>query len=561
MRSSLAQPDRSVGSGHTIEATASRSDRLAAGLSTRAIRMAVFMAALLLALVLLLTALFVWQAQRDARLTVETRATSAAFTASAYARWLIEANLQASRRLVDSISRRPDPFASSDSAAFAEESAAVPDQSVAALYAADGRPVFASVKGLAMPDIAAEPYFTALAKGADWAVGPFVRGPVPEGEAIPIARRVERDGRFAGAVVILIPVRLLAQFWQSMEIGPGSTVGLLRTDGWLIARYPLPEKPIDLANYVLFTDYLPRAPDGVYTQDVSPADGVARIVGYRKLEGLPLVTVVGVPASMLDGGIWRRLTEIAMVALPIWLSLFVLSVLTVRLLHREERARLDLAGALERNRMLLREIHHRVKNNLQTVTSLIQLQPGEERGKRELMDRIAAMTAVHEHIYQSDSFDYVDIADYIRTLVEQLQQGHGSGIAVECTLDSVVVGADQALPVGLIVNEVVTNAFKHAFPGGRTGTIRVAIGSDRPGEVRVTVQDDGVGYGMGRSGGPVGGPSGGMGSRLIRGLSGQVRGRAEFRTDHGTLFTLTFPVTGQAAPPAAAARPVTVAQP
>lgn len=519
------------------------------------------MAALLLALVLLLTALFVWQAQRDARLTVETRASSAAFTASAYARWLIEANLQASRRLVESISRRPEPFSSMDPAVFAEESAAVPDQSVAALYDADGKPVFASVKGLAMPEIAAEAYFTALAKGAEWAIGPFVRGPVPKGEAIPIARRVERDGRFAGAVVILIPVRLLAQFWQSMEIGPGSTVGLLRTDGWLIARYPLPEKPIDLANYVLFTEYLPRAPDGVYTQEVSPADGAARIVGYRKLEGLPLVTVVGVPASMLDGGIWRRMTEIAMVALPIWLALFVLSVLTVRLLHREERARLDLAGALERNRMLLREIHHRVKNNLQTVTSLIQLQPGEERSKRELMDRIAAMTAVHEHIYQSDSFDYVDIADYIRTLVEQLHQGHGSGIAVDCSLDSVVVGADQALPVGLIVNEVVTNAFKHAFPGGRTGTIRVAIGSDRPGEVRVTVQDDGVGYGMGRSGGAAGGPSGGMGSRLIRGLTGQVRGRYEFRNDHGTLFTLTFPVTGQAAASAAAARPVTVVQP
>lgn len=555
MQSSYIQLDRPVGRDHATGTTESPpDDERAAGLSTRAIKMAVFMAALLLALVLLLTGLFIWQAQRDARVAVETRASSAAFTASAYARWLIEANLQASRRLAESVSRRPDFFRSLDPAIFAEEAAAIPDQSVVVLYGTDGKPLFASVRELSAPDIASEAYFASLANGADWIIGPFVRGVLAEGEAIPIARRVERGGRFAGAVVILVPVRLLAQFWQSMEIGPGSTVGLLRTDGWMIARYPTPEKPINLANYVLFTEYLPRSPDGVYPQDVSPADGLARIVGYRKVEGLPLVTVVGVPATMLDGGIWQRATEIAVVALPIWLALLGLSVLTVRLLHREERARLDLAGALERNRMLLREIHHRVKNNLQTVTSLIQLQPGEAPAKRELMDRIAAMTAVHEHIYQSDSFDYVDIANYIRTLVEQLRQSHGAGVSVDCSLDSVVVGADQALPVGLIVNEVVTNAFKHAFPEGRPGTIRVAIGSDRPGEVRVTVQDDGVGYGMGRGGGP----SGGMGSRLIRGLTRQVRGHYEFRNDHGTLFILIFPVTGHGAASVSAGRPVSV---
>ncbi|WP_207460816.1 histidine kinase dimerization/phosphoacceptor domain -containing protein [Azospirillum sp. SYSU D00513] len=504
----------------------------------RAALVAVAMAGLLLVLVIVLTGLFVWQGQRDARVAVEARATSAAFTASSYVRWFVEANLQTLQRVADSIARDPSLLQAPAVKTLDDAVAALPGEVGIRLFDAEGRPVLSRGPATAIPDIAGSALFAELKQGRDWTIGSFMAG--PEGvRGFPLARRIEQDGRFLGAALVFVPAELLARFWESMDIGPGSTVGLLRDDGWLVARYPVPDRPLNLSNYVLFTEILPRAPDGgVYAQDASPADGVGRIVGYRRVAGLPLVTVVGVPLATLDSGVWRRVAEIAAVAVPIWVGLLVLSLFTVRLLHREEQARLALADALEQNRMLFREIHHRVKNNLQTVTSLIQMQPGPAAAKEELTRRIAAMTAVHEHIYRSDQFDRIDVADYVRTLLDRLKEGNSPSVAVECDLASVVVGADEALSIGLIVNEVVTNAFKHAFPNGRSGTIRVTIEAAGAGTALLSVRDDGVGYRPGASAG--------MGSRLIQGLTRQIGGRCEFRNQGGTLFTLAFPLPGEA---------------
>jgi two-component sensor histidine kinase len=284
----------------------------------------------------------------------------------------------------------------------------------------------------------------------------------------------------------------------------------------------------------LFTEHLPKASEGFYEAAASPADGVARVVGYRRVEGLPLITVVGIPAEVLTDRVRERLGEITLVALPIGLALLLVSLWVVRLLRQEERAHRALSQALEENRLLLREVHHRVKNNLQTVSALIRLQPGPPEPKEELMRRIAAMTAVHEHIYGSDQFGWLDIADYIRTLVTGLQEGYGSAVKVECELASVDVTPDQALPLGLIVNEVVSNAFKHAFPGGRPGLITLKLKVTDAGQAVLRVQDNGVGYQ------PV--KTTGMGSRLIGGLAQQINGTYEYRNEEGTLFVLKFPL-------------------
>ena len=206
----------------------------------------------------------------------------------------------------------------------------------------------------------------------------------------------------------------------------------------------------------------------------------------------------------------------------------------VRLLRHEERAHHALSQALEENRLLLREVHHRVKNNLQTVSALIRLQPGPPEAKEDLMHRIAAMTAVHEHIYGSDQFGYLDIADYIHTLVVGLREGYGSAVKVECELASVDVTPDQALPLGLIINEVVSNAFKHAFPDGRTGLITLKLEVTEAGQAVLRVRDNGVGYQPGKSTG--------MGRRLIGGLAQQIDGEYELRNEDGTLFVLKFPL-------------------
>jgi two-component sensor histidine kinase len=506
--------------------------------ASRAVTIARVMIGLLLALVVVLMGLFVWQGQREARMAVEARAVGAAYTASAYVRWLIEANRQALRRVAESVESRPHLLKAPTIQDLDDGVAALPGSVFIWVFDDQGRSVLTNEPAISPINIAKRDYFLALKDGAEWHIGALLIGERTGRKAFPIGRRIVRDGQFLGAAIIYVPADLLAQFWASMNLGPGSTVGLLRDDGWLVARYPVPAAPLNLSDYVLFTRYLPSAPEGVYQAAASPADGVARIVGYQRIEGLPLVTVVGIPESTLVNSIGHRLGEFALIAAPIGLALLLISVWTVRLLRQEERTRQALADALDRNRILFREIHHRVKNNLQTVAALVRLQPGPAEAQEELIRRIAAMTSVHEHIYGSDQFDRIDMADYIRTLIARLREGYGSTADVECSLAPVVVNTDQALPLGLIVNEVVSNAFKHAFPGGRAGLITVTLEATKAGQASLQVRDNGIGYQPGKATG--------MGSRLIRGLTQQIGGSYEFRNENGTLFVLTFPLMNAA---------------
>jgi two-component system, sensor histidine kinase PdtaS len=500
--------------------------------TSRAVPAAVALIALMLALVALLAALFAWQGRRDARAAVEARASSAAYTASMYVRMLIEGNLQALQRVAEHVERRPDLLASATVQDLNDAVAALPGSAPIWVFDAQGASVLTNELGVGPANIGDRGYFQALREGPQWHIGALVIGRTTGRKFFPIGRRIERDGGFAGAVIIYVPAETLAEFWESLHLGPGSTVGLIRDDGWLVARYPVPDAPINLAGYALFTEHLSRASQGTYGAEASPADGTARIVGYRRVEGLPLVTVVGVPTSAFAQGLGRRLAEVLLAAAPIALALLVVSLWVVRLLRKEETARGALAEALEQNRTLFREIHHRVKNNLQTVSALVQLQPGETETKQELIRRIAAMTAVHEHIYGSDQFESLEIAEYVRRLVARLREGYGSTVTVDCDLDPVRIGADQALPLGLILNEVVSNAFKHAFPDGRGGRIAVTL-KEEAGEVRLTVRDDGVGAKAEAAQG--------MGSRLVRGLTQQLGGTSSVRQDGGTVFELAFP--------------------
>lgn len=502
------------------------------------------MVGLLLALVILLAGVFVWQGQRDVRSVVETRATSAVFTASAYVRWLIEANLQALRRVADSVAMRPDLLSTGTIKDLNDAVVSLPAAVHIWVVNERGDPVLSNEPGVVPEGVDSQDYFIALRDGAPSFIGRLTVDAATGRRFFPIGRRIEREGRFLGSVLAFVPADLLARFWAAMDLGPGSTVGLLRDDGWLVARFPVPDRSLNLADYVLFSDYLPKAPEGVYQAAASPADGVARLVAYRRMDDLPLVIVVGVPLSTLADSAARRLGGIMLVTAPISVALLLVSLWVVKLLRQEERARGALADALEQNRLLFREIHHRVKNNLQTVAALVQIQPGPADAKDELIRRIAAMTAVHEHIYSSDQYRRVDLAGYIRRLVSGVQHGYGSAITVDCELAPVLVNSDRALPLGLVVNEVVSNAFKHAFPDGRAGSIRVTLRTDGRGQVELRVLDDGVGYRPGTGDG--------MGSRLIRGLCQQIGAKHTVEVGDGTVFALVFSLTdGDAADEAA----------
>jgi len=149
------------------------------------------------------------------------------------------------------------------------------------------------------------------------------------------------------------------------------------------------------------------------------------------------------------------------------------------------------------------------------------------------------MSAVHEHIYRSNDFSKVRVKDYLQTLVENIRAGAGPNVQVVEQLEDLAVDKDVATPLGLILNEVVSNAFKHAFPEGRAGVITVRL-ERQMGMGALVVEDDGVGFDPEA-------PAKGIGRRLITALTQQLGGESEISSEgSGARFTLTFPLAKDA---------------
>jgi len=203
-----------------------------------------------------------------------------------------------------------------------------------------------------------------------------------------------------------------------------------------------------------------------------------------------------------------------------------------------------LAGALAAKEVLLREVHHRVKNNLQIISSLLHLQGDSlpesyQRVLDESQRRVRSMALVHEQLYSGDQPDQVDFAVYAAALVNDLfasQSVDSSRIRLRTEFDSVRLPADQAIPCGLILNELVTNALKYAFADGRPGEIRVELHSAN-GQVTLRVADDGIGLPPGLDWSHA--PS--LGLRIVDILTAQLNGSLRCHSGPGADFTLSFP--------------------
>lgn len=206
------------------------------------------------------------------------------------------------------------------------------------------------------------------------------------------------------------------------------------------------------------------------------------------------------------------------------------------------RNRHRIEAALAEKEVLLREIHHRVKNNMQVVTSLLALQAGQthDESLRNMLDecraRIRSMALIHEKLYQSAVFSAVDFSDYARTLVQMVSHAHGhSGILAEVQAQEVQLDLDHAVPAGLLLNELVSNSFKHGFPGGRGGRIDVTVARVPSGRVRLEVRDNGQGApGVDFLRAPS------LGLRLVHLLAGQLDAALELRGEPGFACVLEF---------------------
>lgn len=211
---------------------------------------------------------------------------------------------------------------------------------------------------------------------------------------------------------------------------------------------------------------------------------------------------------------------------------------------RSEQA---LRVSLHEKEVLLREVHHRVKNNLQLIASLLNLQgrylhePQSRSLLEESQSRIHSIALVHETLYQSGELARIDLGAYLGTLVRHLAAswvGVSGRIELELDVASIEVAIDVAIPCGLVVNELVTNAFKHAFPAARRGTVRVSTRAVASGLTVLTVADDGVGLPE-RVLAP---RAGGLGLELVATLTRQLRGTLEVGPGPGARIAITVPV-------------------
>jgi two-component sensor histidine kinase/CheY-like chemotaxis protein len=173
-----------------------------------------------------------------------------------------------------------------------------------------------------------------------------------------------------------------------------------------------------------------------------------------------------------------------------------------RLRFERKRAEEQIKASLKEKEVLLREIHHRVKNNLQIISSLLQLQSAYVESKhdlrifRESQNRIKSMALIHQKLYQSQDLAKINLAEYIRSLARHLFQSFGidsEAISLEISAQDIVLGIDTAVPCGLIINELITNSLIHAFPT-RKGRISIDFHRNKDSKFSLTVGDNGVGF-------------------------------------------------------------------
>lgn len=204
----------------------------------------------------------------------------------------------------------------------------------------------------------------------------------------------------------------------------------------------------------------------------------------------------------------------------------------------------NLYRAIEEREALLREVHHRVKNNLQLVTSLLNMQiRGEESERlrqrlREAQTRINVLSVVHNKMYAGEDLASVDLATLLPDLCEQIarmQALDSNRIRLETDAEPIRTDMDHAIPMALLTTEAVTNALKHAFPDDRPGIVRVSLVEDGA-AVLLRIADNGIGFAPDADG-----KAGALGLTLIRGMARQLDGTLEVRTEDGVEIVVSMP--------------------
>jgi two-component sensor histidine kinase len=442
--------------------------------------------------------------------------------------------------------------------------------------------------GLSLTD---RSWFQSVRAGANFAVSEVVDGRDGRGRTVIVAAALRTgEGRFNGTLSASIDLALLDARMAELALPEDATVFLIDQRGVPLISSPEAGAGAPAAPHV-------RAPALARPADAATAEGVERHYANAVIDGTPLSVVVGLPAPDqwfwmgrgLIAGLFGPFLMLALALSAVWIGTDLLVNRHIAALARAARAysrgefgvRPKVAGApselrelggafarmaehiharegelktsLEQKDVLLREIHHRVKNNLQIVTSLLNLRaraigtPAAKAALHEAQTRITALALVYRFLYEHNDLDIVDLDLLVRELSDLLGDSAGPGdgrITLEIETAAVQVATARAISIALWLTEAITNAYNHAFPEGRRGRIKVTL-RHVPGEqVELEVQDDGIGMPaeLARPEDAAAASAGAtLGLTLIRMLAKQIGGVANFEGPPGTRAVLAFP--------------------
>lgn len=467
-----------------------------------------------------------------------------------------------------------------------------------AVLDADGRIVCSAVSP-ALPDgnYSERDWFQTVRGGADLAHSDVVYGTMSQREVVLTVRRLHSrrsadgnsDGEFAGAVAVATDMSAAARLVRRERLRADAQIALISRQGAL--KLDSNTEGDDVFEHVAVGPILEQARPG----EAIRLDGTGIRSGYEVIVAslVPgrLGVAIAAPARVFEN--WSGVSIIGTFAIPalmtllvlvcVWVAVdyFILRWLTylqriaqlyaagrldlvpqrARKAPREvarlaavmeqmaaslDEQRSELAEAVDQRSGLLREIHHRVKNNLQVIVSLLNLQAGrikDPAAAEALMDarrRINALALVHRSLYETDDLRFIEVKPFLEDLIRNLTDvlgGEDSAIRVTVECDDLALSPDQAAPMALFVTEAVTNAFKHAFAGRTEGQVAVRLVCTEDGECEITVSDNGTGV--------EGGVNGGTGTSLMSAFAQQLEGRFTARPSAmgGHEAVIAFPVT------------------
>jgi two-component sensor histidine kinase len=408
--------------------------------------------------------------------------------------------------------------------------------------------------------------------------------------AVPL---VNETGVIHGAIALFIGLDWLTRRYQRSNEGDEAAFALLDRRGEIItADAERSPSPSPLPRKSLIDEHLRSMPGGqTQTFRARGHDGTWRLYAISPLLegrifvmlGTPVLTAIGPLALQVAWGVFAPLLMWALAIAVVWFGIEHLVVRWITYLERitsayasgrhgvrpervatapaeirslgETFSRMadlisareaELRDSLEQKEILVREIHHRVKNNLQLVMSLLNLHarrirdPRAELAFAEARTRINALATLHRRLYESESLQEVDLRWFLEDLCAELRRsGLSRGRHVELYVDSPseVIGPEMAVPLGLMVTEAITNAYKHAFNERAGGHIRVTVARESPEALSITVRDDGVGMDPEAAGGD----NTGLGRSLIEAFVRQLRGELKVYSDQGTTVEVRFP--------------------